>query len=155
GSPAGLMRVWDGETTQDFVSSTQASVSGVAFSGRDGRIIISANADNTIAGWFTRSGSYAFTLRGHKGGVTAVACSSDGDCLASGSLDRTVKLWDIRRRDDDLTLRASEGYTSVAFSPAGAYLASAPRDNALLIWDHTTGKMVAGLRLLPYFVNGL
>src|SRR5262249_6282263 len=120
-----------------------------------GRIIISANADNTITGWFTRSGSYAFTLRGHKGGVTAVACSSDGDCLASGSLDRTVKLWDIRRRDDDLTLRASEGYTSVAFSPAGAYLASAPRDNALLIWDLTTGKMVAGLRLLPYFVNGL
>jgi eukaryotic-like serine/threonine-protein kinase len=155
GSSAGLMRVWDGKTTQDFVSPTQASVSGVAFSNPDGRIIASANADNTVTGWFTRSGTHAFTLRGHKGGVTAVACSSDGACLASGSLDRTVRLWDIRRRDDDLTLRASEGYTSVAFSPAGAYLASAPRDNAVLIWDGSTGKVVVQLRLLPEIVNGL
>jgi WD40 repeat protein/tRNA A-37 threonylcarbamoyl transferase component Bud32 len=155
GSPAGLMRVWNGETTQDFVSPTEASVSGVAFSSRDGRIVVSANADNTVTGWFTRSGTRAFTLRGHKGGVTAVACSSDGACLASGSLDRTVRLWDLRRRDDDLTLRASEGYTSVAFSPNGAHIASAPRDNALLIWDTTTGKAVARLSLLPEVVNGL
>jgi WD40 repeat protein/tRNA A-37 threonylcarbamoyl transferase component Bud32 len=155
GSPAGLTRVWDGETSQDFHSPTQASVTGVAFSSRDGRIIASANADNTVTGWFTSSGTHAFTLRGHKCGVTAVACSSDGACLASGSLDRTVKLWDIRRRDDDLTLRASEGYTSVAFSPDGAYLASAPRDNALLIWDLSTGKVAARLRHLPEIVNGL
>jgi WD40 repeat protein/tRNA A-37 threonylcarbamoyl transferase component Bud32 len=155
GSPAGLVRVWDGEKAQEFLSPTDASVSGVAFSSRDGRIIAAATADNTIRGWFTRSGMPAFTLRGHRGGVTAVACSSDGAFLASGSLDRTVKLWDIRRRDDDLTLRATAGYTSVAFSPAGTYLASTPSDKALLIWDMTTGKAVARLLHLPESVNGL
>jgi WD40 repeat protein/tRNA A-37 threonylcarbamoyl transferase component Bud32 len=155
GSPAGLVGVWNGETGQEFHSPTYASVSGVAFSSRDGRIIAAATADNTVRGWFTKSGIPAFALCGHRGEVTAVACSSDGACLASGSLDRTVKLWDLSRRDDDLTLRASEGYTSVAFSPASAYLASAPRDNALLIWDITTGKMVSRMRSLPESVNGL
>jgi WD40 repeat protein/tRNA A-37 threonylcarbamoyl transferase component Bud32 len=155
GSPAGFVRVWEGETVQEFLSPTKVGVSGVAFSSRDGRIIAAACADNIVRGWFTRGGQPAFTLRGHRGGVTAVACSSDGACLASASLDRTVKLWDIGRRDDDLTLRASEGYTSIAFSPAGAYLASAPRDNALLIWDTTTGKVVARMRRLPESVNGL
>jgi WD40 repeat protein/tRNA A-37 threonylcarbamoyl transferase component Bud32 len=155
GSPAGLVRVWDGEKAQEFFSPTDASVFGVAFSTRDARIIAAAVADNTIRGWFTRSGTPAFTLRGHRGGVTAVACSSDGAFVASGSLDRTVRLWDIRRRDDDLTLRASEGYTSVAFSPAGTYLASAPSDKALLIWDTSTGKVTARLQSLPESVNNL
>jgi eukaryotic-like serine/threonine-protein kinase len=155
GSPAGLVRVWEGETVQEFLSPTQVSVSGVAFCSRNARIIAAACADNIVRGWFTRSGAPAFNLRGHRGGVTAVACSPDGTCLASGSMDRTVKLWDIGRRDDDLTLRASEGYTSIAFSPAGPYLASAPRDKALLIWDITTGKVVARMRRLPESVNGL
>jgi WD40 repeat protein len=155
GSSAGLVRVWDGKTAQEFLTPTRAGVSAVAFCSRDGRILAAACADNTVRGWFTRTGEPAFTLRGHRGAVTAVACSSDGTRLISASRDRTVKLWDIRRRDDDLTLRASEGYTSVAFSPAGEYLASAPRDNALLIWDMTTGKEVARLRSLRESVNGL
>jgi WD40 repeat protein/tRNA A-37 threonylcarbamoyl transferase component Bud32 len=154
GSPAGLVRVWDGPTAQEFLNPTQAGVSAVAFSGRDGGILAAASADNTVRGWFTKSGKPAFTLRGHRRAVTAVACSSDGRCLVSGSLDRTVRLWDIRRRDDDLTLRpANEGVTSVAFSPVGAYLASATRDRALKIWDMRTGKSVVTLRHLA--VNGL
>ncbi|HMF12828.1 MAG TPA: serine/threonine-protein kinase, partial [Gemmataceae bacterium] len=155
GSPAGFVRVWDGETAREFLSPTQASVSGVAFGGSDGRYVLAASADNTVRAWATSTGTTAFTLRGHRGGVTSVACSSDGACLASGSLDRMVKLWDIGRREDDLTLRASERYTSIAFSPAGTYLASAPRDKAVLIWDTTTGKPVARLRSLPESVNGL
>jgi WD40 repeat protein/tRNA A-37 threonylcarbamoyl transferase component Bud32 len=156
GSAAGLVRVWDGKTAQDFLTPTGASVSAVAFSSRDGRILAAACADNTVRGWFTKSGEPAFTLRGHRGAVMAVACSSDGARLVSASLDRTVKLWDIRRRDDDLTLRASAGFTSVAFSPAGPYLASATGDNALEFWDTTTGKQVVPWpRSLPECVNGL
>src|SRR5262249_15877571 len=120
GSAAGLVRVWDGKTAQEFVTPTGASVSGVAFCNRDGHpILAAACADSTVRGWFPRSGESAFALRGHRGAVTAVACSSDGASLVSASQDRTVNLWEIRRLDDDVTLRTSAGYTSVAFSPAG------------------------------------
>ena len=36
-------------------------------------------------------------LKGHTNWVSAVAYSSDGRHLASGSFDRTVKIWDVRR----------------------------------------------------------
>jgi WD40 repeat protein/tRNA A-37 threonylcarbamoyl transferase component Bud32 len=159
GSPAGLVRVWDAETTEESFSTltpAQAGVSGLAFGGEDGRILAAAATDNTIQGWFTRSGKPAFTLRGHRRAVTAVAFSPDGQRLASASEDATVKLWDVGQRDEDLTLRpGNEGATAVAFSPNGARLASAARDRVLKVWDVETGKAVIALRSLPEAVNGL
>src|SRR5262249_20190959 len=140
------------------LTPTGAGVSGVAFADPDGRILTAAAADNTVLGWFTRSGMPAFTLRGHDRAVGAVACSPDGRCLASASLDRRVKLWDISRRDDDLTLssaNADAGFTSIAFSPDGARLASATRDRALKFWDVVTGKKIMALPRLPATVTGV
>ncbi|HEY7314352.1 MAG TPA: serine/threonine-protein kinase [Gemmataceae bacterium] len=155
GGSGGVVRVWDKSTAQEFLTPTQAGVSGLAFGGRDGRIL-TATADNSIHGWFTKSGKPAFTLRGHRRAVTAVACSPDGCCLVSGSRDRTVKLWDISRRDDDRILRfPNEGFTSLAFHPDGKWLASAARDKALKVSNLATGTAVVTVRRLPTVMNGL
>jgi WD40 repeat protein/tRNA A-37 threonylcarbamoyl transferase component Bud32 len=155
GSSAGVVRVWDESTAQEYLTPSQAGVSGLAFGGRDGSILMAATADNCIQAWFTKSGIPAFTLRGHRRPVTAVSCSPDGLCLVSASRDRTVKLWDISRRDDDVTLRSASAVTSVGFSPDGAWLASATREKALKVIDLTTGKPVVTVRHLPGVANGL
>ena len=62
---------------------------------------------------------------GHSSSVFSVAFSPDGKTLASGSLDFTVKLWDVSTGKE---LRTLEGHAlevySVAFSPNGKILAS-------------------------------
>jgi WD40 repeat protein/serine/threonine protein kinase len=160
GSLDGLVRVWHAATAQEFLSvltPTQAGVAGLTFAGPDGRILAASTTDNTVLGWFTRSGKPAFTLRGHNRAVGAVTCSPDGRCLASASLDRTVRLWDIDRRDEDLTLRPANntGVTGIAFSPDGARLASATGDRTLKVWDVVTGKKIMALPKLPAAVTGV
>src|SRR5262249_25535854 len=65
-----------------------------------------------------------FSLKGHTEEVTSVAYSPDGQRLATGSRDRTVKIWDARTGQELLALRGhKDGVLSVCFSPDGLRLA--------------------------------
>ena len=57
------------------------------------------------------------TLAGHTAHVWSVAFSPDGQLLASGSVDRTVRLWRVGDGGLARVLAHPEGVTFVAFSP--------------------------------------
>ena len=60
----------------------------------------------------------------------------DGQVLASGSLDKTIKLWDVDSRREIATLKGhSNSVSSVPFSPDGQVLASGSVDKTIKLWD--------------------
>ncbi|KKP07655.1 hypothetical protein THAR02_00191 [Trichoderma harzianum] len=80
-------------------------------------------------------------LQGHGREVYSVAFSANSRYLASGSWDKTIKIWDIITGKVQQTLQGHGGYVwSVAFSADGRYLASGSQDNTIKIWDVITGK---------------
>ncbi|WPJ60368.1 hypothetical protein SMAC4_13252 [Sordaria macrospora] len=86
------------------------------------------------------------TLEGHRGNVSSVAFSPDGQRLASGSEDETIKIWDPASGSCLQTLeghRSSVG--SVAFSPDGQWLASGSWDETIKIWDPASGSCLQTL----------
>jgi WD40 repeat protein len=59
--------------------------------------------------------------------------------LASGSLDRTVRLWRDGQEQRSLTRHAG-AVNALAFSPDGQQLASASGDGTVRIWQHAIGR---------------
>nr|MDZ8059445.1 ribosome assembly protein 4 [Nostoc sp. EkiNYC01] len=86
------------------------------------------------------------TLTGHSSAVISVVFSPDGKTLASGSLDKTIKLWDVSTGKAIKTLTGhSSSVLGVVFSPDGKTLASGSSDKTIKLWDVSTGKAIKTL----------
>jgi len=86
------------------------------------------------------------TLGGHADEVTGVSFSPNGKLLATGSRDKTVKLWDTTTGKEIKTLTGHKNWVNaVSFSPNGKLLATGSADNTVKLWDTTTGKEIKTL----------
>ncbi len=95
----------------------------------------------------------ARTLAGHRDWVHAVAFSPDGQTLASGSYDRTIRLWNVTTGASRRVLRGhGRSINSVAYSPDGRWLASGDDDASVRLWDAGRGKLRHKLRGPDYAI---
>jgi WD40 repeat protein len=86
------------------------------------------------------------SFKGHSGWVTGVAFSADGQRLASGSSDQTVKFWDVPTGRETSTVATKfKEVQALAFSRDGHWLAAENSINTVTLWDATTGRKVRTL----------
>ena len=72
-------------------------------------------------------------------GVTTVAISPDGHYVAAGSLDKSVRVWDVHNGYVVERLDGIEGHKdsvySVAWAPNGRDLVSGSLDKTIKMWE--------------------
>jgi WD40 repeat protein len=88
--------------------------------------------------WNVENGNLIHTFVGHNEGIYDVCFSSDGQTIATASLDKSVKLWSV----DGNLLKTLTGHDNavygVSFSPNGQIVASASWDGSIKLWSAET-----------------
>jgi WD40 repeat protein/MinD-like ATPase involved in chromosome partitioning or flagellar assembly len=148
GDADGGIRIWRvSDLVQcDRVDAHSSWVRSIAFS-PDGTMLASGSDDQKVKLWsFDRSSGKLSpepikTFSEHAYRVRSVAFNpKNSNMLASSSYDKTVKLWDVKTRKCQKTLKGHKDWVWTAiFSQDGSKLVSSSKDRTLKIWDVSTG----------------
>jgi WD40 repeat protein len=102
-------------------------------------LTLAAARGRDIGLWDLESARRRLTLHGHRETVRCLAVSPDGQTLASGSDDWSVKLWNVATGHERASLNWRIGaVTAVAFAPDGMTAAAGSERGSIFIWDVDT-----------------
>jgi len=148
------IRLWDMKTGQSkILATTDYPVKKLSYT-LDGLHIIASGwkllkldsqtgkqqfvfgVQETLADQSTADQSAADQNNAHQSDIPAIALSDDGQLLASGSYDNTIKLWHVSNGEfaGEFTT-PSGGIVSLTFSADKKHLISAGGDGIIRLWD--------------------
>jgi WD40 repeat protein len=137
------VRVWDVRSKKEVAAWRQGkpSINNLAFS-PDGRTIAGLAKFGTLRLWDAASGRDLNPGRG-QGMVSRLMFSDDGGRVVTGYHDcDDLFVWEARTGQLLRNFRGLDKETrQTAFSPKGAWLATASMDGLVRLWDVRTGRM--------------
>ncbi|HEY9810405.1 MAG TPA: NB-ARC domain-containing protein [Halomicronema sp.] len=118
--------------------------------GFEGRVIASCSSDHTVKIWEPLTGECIKTLEGHRDIVQTIAFCPNGGLVASGSADRTIRLWNLTENADSNRgnlarnfVKVMHGHrhpiSAICFSMDSKSLASCDGET-IKVWDVESGE---------------
>jgi WD40 repeat protein len=149
-NPKGKIVLWDPEMKKELSSFTpvnSGAVTALAFSPKGKKLAFwTAHfvTHDLIPGelrlWdLDRKPEQSSVLQEHLGSVSSLAFSPDGETVASGAGDQTVKLWDVETGRERATLLGhTDRVIAAAFSPDGTLVVTGGLDHTVRLWRTAT-----------------
>lgn len=145
GSGDNTIRFWDIASQQQakvMRGHKKPIISVVPFSGNAEKLI-SVDMTGVMLVSVIGEPHLMHSFSGHQNSVTSVDVSQDSRTIISGSLDRTVRVWDIHQKRIQRTIPCTcTGITSVVYGFNDAWIAAGTLDGRVIVWDAVTGDSI-------------
>lgn len=107
--------------------------------------ILSGNARGLVSLIDLESGKLSATFAKHSTTIKVIRLfPSQSNCFVSGSLDTTIRIWDIRQKQEITVFKGhSKQVNDLSVSPDDSMIASASDDGLVKLWNISTSKSMA------------
>jgi serine/threonine protein kinase len=159
GHSDGNVMLWDldsGAKVNTF-KRNEAAIWSVAFAGTNSQVL-GASHDWSVTLWDAKTPLIPVQIyEGHESAAQAVAfTAAEGPFFASGSADKTVKLWNPGTSALVRTYKGHKDFVTVlGFSNDGRTLASGSLDGGVRLWSTSANRLVRQLSVHKVKVTGL
>ncbi|BAZ09106.1 WD-40 repeat-containing protein [Calothrix sp. NIES-4071] len=138
----GTVQIWNVENGA-LLKNLEGDMNGVQQA-----VAISPDSKMVAAsGWYGATvwksdGSWHKKLEGHNGAVNSINFSPDGKKIATGGVDKIIKIWNIDGTLDKNIFGHSDAVWEVNFSPDSQMVVSASNDNKVKFWQTSDGTLL-------------
>ncbi len=146
-----VVKVWDvktGKLWRDLQSQSnpRGILTGYAVKfSPDGKLLASLR-DTEILLWEVETGKLLRVLQGHNFNAASLAFSPDGQQLASGAYNTTLRVWNVATGELTQEITGTDGVAGLQFSPDGTTLAVPVwRSGQAQVWDVKSGTLLKEL----------
>ncbi|KAI0072933.1 WD40 repeat-like protein [Panus rudis PR-1116 ss-1] len=107
-----------------------------------GEVVAAGSTDSfEVFMWSVQTGKLLDVLAGHEGPISSLAFSPTGNQLASGSWDKTIRVWNVFGRSHAVEpYQLNSDVLAIAFRPDGKELAASSLDGQITFFDVAIGK---------------
>jgi len=143
-SVAGDASVWEASGDRPV---HRINLGGPARPGRSmtaiGDVLVVCLENSPLTLFDLTNGSRLRSLRTHPGVAICVDAAPNGQMVASGGSDRSLRLWDLESGECLQTLQGHAAFVSaVAWHPSGSRIVTASADGTIRVWDLDQGRCV-------------
>jgi WD40 repeat protein len=107
----------------------------------DSHHVVSAETDNTLTSWDTKSGKETGSFVAHNHSFASAAFTADGKLAVSGNSDGTITLWDLAETKElsSVSVRTDQAFAepvrAVAICNGGGMVVSGTDRNSFAAWN--------------------
>lgn len=154
----GTVRAWDLIRYRNFRVFT--GIDRIQFNSLavdpSGEVVCAGSMDNfDIHVWSVQTGQLLDTLSGHEGPVSCLAFSQENSVLASASWDKTIRIWSIFGRSQQVEpIEVASDVLSLTIGPDGKQLAVSTLKGQITIFDVESGEQVGNIDCRRDIISG-
>ena len=157
--PVAIVETLSGQTVANLINfhpdnTPYLAVNQVSFSADNARIATLGALGMSVFVWELPNGKELFRTPVNRGAIVKTVISPNGQILATGHADDTVRIWNIETGEELFSYVNADAPAMLNFSPDSRYLISSSSralmygsdsDSAAKLWDIKAGKLTAVL----------